>query len=647
MPSEDEMRRAAFFAPCETKDHLQNWVREFLGLDLPVGFVCTEDIGPNEASNSSVIDLVWEVYAAARVGDPNLKRILAYAARDSGKTLACSILEVFCMFHLRRDVAHLAATLKQSRVCAGYIEKYFQRPILRDYLSSSNQTEVSVTWYESADGKYRIDWRTFERLQRVSPAEVANYQIQTQKLSIMVATLNGVNAVHASFVAIDECDLIKESVYTEANVGVPTETRDKKPAITFIISTRKFAFGRVQDELDRAQKTGLVVKHWNLIDVTEACPTSRHQPELPRIVMHVSDERLEALDDEQFNLLPDADKNNYEPVQAFTGCKTNCKLFAVCRGRLATNQNFKPKSDSTSFLKRIDYVTEKFISSDPEKAKSQLLCWKPGNVGLVYPFLRLDKHLISASKAAEMLTGEKQICDLPGLIKIFRNLEAKFVAGMDFGFTHHFAVALGAEVANSLFVFRSFQVSGFELTQKIELCDKLLKPFEPTVFADPAYPSDIKSFKKAGYVMPKFTKDVQLGVEAVRFKVNPALGAMPQIYWVSDDPGCRVGFMHMIKHHWKIDAASNEPTDELDEEDKDYPDAVRYLAQNRYAKSMHRRSDPPPPIQEEVTKTLQETAADINAKAWREQLVNMTGGDYQSVDQAPIEYRGRRRKFFG
>lgn len=646
-PSDDDMRRAAFFAPCQTKDHLRHWIQEFLDLDLPDGWVCDEDNGANPASNSSVLDLIWEVYSKARSGDRSFKRVLAYAARDAGKTLACSVLEVLCLFHLRRDVAHLAATLTQSRVCAQYIEKYFQRPVLRDYLSSSNLTEISVTWYESPDGKFRIDWRTFERLNRVSPAQVSGYRMQTQKLTIMVATLNGVNAVHASFVAIDECDLIKENIYTEATVGVPTETLDKRPPITFIISTRKFAFGRVQNELDNAEKTKLNVRHWNLIDVTEACPAERHRPDLPRHVMHVSDERLEALDQQAFNLLPEGDKAKYEPVMAYGGCQKNCSLFAVCRGRLATKQKFQARRSDKSFLKTIDHVIGKFTSGgDPEKAKSQLMCWKPGNIGLVYPFLRMDKHLITASKAAEMITGDEQHADIPKLIELFRRLEAKFVAGMDFGFTHRFAVGLAAEVGNMCFVFRSFQVSEFELSQKIELCDKLIRPFDPTIFPDPAYPSDIKSFRKSGYRMVKFDKDVHEGVDAVRYKIQPALGAPPEIYWISDDPGSRAGFIHMVKHHWKLDASTAEPTDELDEEDKDYPDAIRYLCQNRYAKKMHRRSDPPVVIPEEAPKSLQQTAAEMNQKAWQQQFVNLTGGDYQAETDSPIEYRGRRRKFF-
>lgn len=647
-PSYEDMRRAAFFAPCQTREHLHNWIYEFLGVDLPFGWVCDEDQGANPASNSSVMDLVWEVYSRARAGDRDFKRVLGYAARDAGKTLACSILEILCLFHLRRDVAHLAATLTQSRVCAQYIEKYFQRPILRDYLSSSNLTEISVTWYESPDGKYRLDWRTFERLNRVSPAQVAGYMMQTQKMTIMVATLNGVNAVHASFVAIDECDLIKENIYTEANVGVATETVDKKPPITFIISTRKFAFGRVQNELDNAEKTKLHVRHWNLIDVTEPCPPERHLPDEPRILMHVSDERLEALTEEQFALLPDGDRQKFEPVQGYAGCVKNCKLFAVCRGRLATKQKFRPRDPTKqSFLKTIDHVIGKFTSGgDPEKAKSQLMCWKPGNIGLVYPFLRMDKHLITASKAAEMITGEAGHVTLPELINIFRRLEAKYYAGMDFGFTHHFAVALVAEVGNYAFVFRSFQVSEFELSQKIELCDKLIRSFDPVIYADPAYPSDIKSFRKSGYRLPKFDKDVHEGVDAVRYKIQPALGAQPEIYWISDDSGSRAGFMDMVKHHWKLDASTGEPTDELDEEGKDYPDAVRYYAQNRWAKKMHRRIEPAKILPEEMPKTVQQVAAEINQAAWQQQFVNLTGTDYQAAGDAPIEYKGRRRKFF-
>ena len=41
----------------------------------------------------------------------------------------------------------------------------------------------------------------------------------------------------------------------------------------------------------------LVVKHWNILDVTQRCPASRHLPLLPKIEVYVSKEDLKTIDE--------------------------------------------------------------------------------------------------------------------------------------------------------------------------------------------------------------------------------------------------------------------------------------------------------------------------------------------------------------
>src|SRR5689334_6540605 len=104
----ESLLRELLFVPCDTKEHLHMWVMAYLGLDLPGSTVCAEDTD-FEPSNSNPLDLLWEVYNAARTGDRSKGYLLYYAARGCYKSVLASVIEALCLFHLRRDVGHMAA----------------------------------------------------------------------------------------------------------------------------------------------------------------------------------------------------------------------------------------------------------------------------------------------------------------------------------------------------------------------------------------------------------------------------------------------------------------------------------------------------------------------------------------------------------
>lgn len=622
--TEAEALHSAFWTPCQTRDQLRDWVLLFLGVDLADGLICDDDV-TEAPSNSSPLEVAWEIYSAAMRGDHGFQRVLVYSSRDSGKTLVTSVLELLCLFHLGRDVVHLAATQEQSNVCSGYIAAYLQRAIMREYVAEKNTRKITVEWYQTRDAKYRMTAASYDALKRRDPKESERWVRKTQKMLIAVSTLSGVNAAHGSFFAIDECDLIPPNVYKEANVGITTETRDGKPPITMIVSTRKFSFGMVQAEIDNAANTKIHIRHWNLIDVAKPCPPERHLPDEPRLKIYTSDLYLKAIPEEDYAALDENERLKYEERQGYAGCLKNCRLFSVCKGRLATKQKSRSR-----MLKGLSHVTEKFTSSDPDFAKAQLLCWKPGTVGLVYPFLSKQRHLITAAQAAEIITGDAHGADfgIGGLIKLFDDVGVLYAAGMDFGFTHNFAVPLGALWGNTLFVFRAPQMAGLETTQKIDLCDRTIKQFNPVIYPDSESPSDIKSFRRAGYRMVKFKKDVKLGIDAVRAKIMPALGAPPEIYFIQDDAGVVFLFNQLVKHHFMIDAAGN-PTEDLADDDDDGPDGVRYLCQNLFGRKIHKRgrrvnlpaTQTPKPVEEMTT---QEAVKRHNENLWTQQLHQAT-----------------------
>ena len=580
----DDAMRAAFWTPCETKEDLRLWVKIYLGVDLPDSQIC-DDEEVEFPTNSSPMDFLWEIYHNARWGNPDFQNVLGLAARDAGKTLVSSIAEILCLFHLHRDVAHLAANLQQSKVCTTYLAQYFKRPVLRDFLATTNERTVGVEWYEDRYGN-RLDRKNFDRLQKADPRAIDGWTQYNYSVVVMVATRGGVNGVHRPFVVCDETELVPDDIYQEMLVGVPSPTRDGKPPIVVAISTRKTGFGQVQKLIDNQVQNNIKIRLWNYLDVTQACPPTRHLPHEPKIPIYVDNERLVAIGETEFEALPEQDQESFQKREGYAGCLTNCRLFSVCKGRLATKQK-----NNVRFLKSLETLTEKLRAVDPEKAKAQVMCWKPGTHGLIYPYLRRDMHVRTAAQISEMMTGEPVTDKNFGkaqLVQTMKMLGCKFYSGYDWGFTHNFAVVVGALWGNVFYVIHVIAMPELETVQKIAICDTQVRHYGAVGYPDPEDPASIASFRRAGYEMRSFKKEVLTGIEAVRSKILPALGSRPEIVFLADDPQVELLFKRLTQYHWRLDA-TGEPTDEPDDKNDDECDALRYICQNLFAKQIGKR----------------------------------------------------------
>ena len=109
--------------PCKTKKDLQNWIRTFLGLDMPDCIVCEE-------SSASPMDMLWNVYRASLEGDFAESSQLYFASRGSFKTLGAAVLEIVILLHQRKTVSHMAAILRQSKKCYDYFQYFFRKDVL-------------------------------------------------------------------------------------------------------------------------------------------------------------------------------------------------------------------------------------------------------------------------------------------------------------------------------------------------------------------------------------------------------------------------------------------------------------------------------------------------------------------------------------
>lgn len=330
------------FQKLNSPEELKNWIMFFLGLDFPIGTVDPD-------SNSSPIEAMWEIYNIIKEnrGD-EIPGVIMLSARECYKTLGASILEVILMLQFRTTIAHMAAIREQSAKAVQYINLFFTKiePLL----------EVSG-WEKTSENKTKISFRT-------------EYG-EDVYIRVIVATMAGANSEHTSLMFIDEIDVVANPLAYEEAKLIPGYTKGIHP-VTVKLSTRKFAFGLMQKEIDMAPVSGDKIVRWNIIDVCERCPESRHKPELPKYDMYTARSLpLRSMSVEEYNLLPDTDKSKWEfQPNVYSGC-IDCKLLPVCKTALSK----RAKEAVGGLYKPISAVLNSFKKIGPDMAEAQLLCF--------------------------------------------------------------------------------------------------------------------------------------------------------------------------------------------------------------------------------------------------------------------------------
>ncbi len=557
LPEAEKLELADFMLlPLSSPQELKNWIMTFLGLDMPFGHVDPD-------SNSSPIEAMWEIYSAIKEnrGETNPGYIML-SAREGYKTLSASILEVLMMIHFQLTIAHMAAIKDQSAKSVKYINYFFSKiePLL-----------AVKGWENKSQNKMMIEWK--------SPEGEDVY------IQIVVATMSGANSAHTNVMFIDEIDVVKDpQAYEEAKL-IPGYSKGIHP-ITVKLSTRKFAFGLMQKEIDSAPETGDKILRWNIIDVAEKCPTSRHKPELPKEDRYVAKNLpLRQLSVEEYEGLPDVEKEKWEVVKdAYSGCG-KCRLLPVCKTRLAG----RSENDVKGLYKPIGAVINTIKKVDPDRGEAQLMCWKPSAKGMVYPRFEnvINKgNVITPEFAWETLVGEgirkTEITEIDLLHKM-RTLGIRFFAGVDWGYTHDFVIVIFALLPNGeVWVMDCYSMPGLEFSDCLEVAKTYRDKYNvERWYCDQAMPANIKSFNKNHMKSPDFTKDVMGGIEAIRSKIVDGHGRR----WlkVLNTPANQKVIMAFMKHHFKLGPDGNptlEPDDTVGVADQ--ADAMRYVAQNLF-----------------------------------------------------------------
>jgi hypothetical protein len=426
--------------------------------------------------------------------------------------------------------------------------------------------------------------------------ELLDLHIDNQDPVLRSFYANGIfvhNSEHVPIMFLDEVDVVRDpQAYDEAKM-IPGMERGTFP-ITVKLSTRKFAFGMMQKELELANTTGEAIKKWNILDVTERCPTERHEPneDGSKVELYVHKKLpLRSSFESDYQALPDPQKPDWEKVSVHPGC-VRCPLVAVCKGRLA-DKPLTAKATKSSLYKPIKSVINNFKKIPPDMAEAQLMCWRPSTKGLIYPRFEATQqngNMVSISKAWEIVTGDKkENVNITQFVGMLHDIGAKFYAGVDWGYTHESTIVVMAVTASGYsFIIDTYGSPGLEIHDFVEICATYQEKYGiGRWFCDNAAPANIKTLKKrlksiaTHVVVPDFKKDVLGGIEAIRSQIVTSTGSRRLLVLATPENEKIVqGFK---VHHFKLDMAGNPTTTPDDEEYADIMDALRYIGQNVFS----------------------------------------------------------------
>lgn len=549
---QEQAKQAKFLKICETKEELGDWYLMFLGIDLP-------DSSVDPDSTSSPLQAAWNIYSSVKdnKGD-EVPGYILLASRDSFKTIVASMVNFILLLHFRSTITHMAAIERQAQKGASYITSYLNK--VEPYLTKAG-------WTRTSDNKNKIEFKT--------PDGDQPY------LAILTCTKKSANSEHTNLMSIDELDLADPVAYEESKM-IPSMYKGKYP-ITIKLSTRKYAFGLMQKELDDVKNTGESIERWNIIDVAEKCPKTRHQPneDGSKVECYTSKKLpLTTIGKDQYDMLAEVEKEKWSLTMAHPGC-LKCPLLPVCQTRLADN---KPDSAKGGLYKPIAAVITNFKALSDDMAEAQLLCWRPSASGLVYPRFEEKSNIIDVATAYKTLSGNEpwEGISLDQLVDYVHQTGIRFYVGGDWGHSGGQAFVVCAMIPNGeWWIFDTYCVPDLEFDDVLKLGMQIRDRYQPRLwFMDTNMPAFIKTFNKNGMTCKDFKKDVMAGIEAVRTQISDSSGKRRMKVIRTDR---NEQFIDAIrKHHFKLDSAG-EPTDTPSDGDEAHiADSVRYIGQNLF-----------------------------------------------------------------
>lgn len=541
----DQLRQL-FFSKCLDPDHLGEWIKLFWGVNLPNTTV-------SRYSNCNPLESVWDVYNHC----VHLKQgmdTLYIAPRGGGKTLGVAITESMLMFHDKRGVVHVGAIEKQSKRAYSYFQNFVAKN--KDILS------------------HLVEKDTIEKTVLV----VDNQQVSLECLPCTMTALNG---PHEACIVMDELDTLQPEgrlAYKQIN-GIPVKHRlNGAPPVKIGISTRKSAYGLVQQQMDTALEQGRDVRMWNQIDLMEKCQPSRHGTK--DVTIFVNQDAMHAIPEEEYLKLADNKKADFVTHQGTDGC-LKCPLFSVCLGD-AKKQDPAMTTASSTMIATIDDVIKKVRGADVDWVMAELMCMKPSVEGVVFKEFDKTRHVTDWPVMWHRLTGEPpaedQIIDENAFVREIHKRQIPVYAGIDWGWTSPSTLTVAAvDQDDNVYVLRSFGVTKTNDPTFIQMIKSRFHKYYKVqmYYPDNANGSGIDLMKTAGLPVAKVDKSENLGVQVIKRVMNIPGTAESKLFIAKEN--CQQLIFEMERYHYEKDGAGNTIDGKFAAEYDHSIDGLRYM----------------------------------------------------------------------
>lgn len=552
---QEALLRANLLKPCETKEQLQKWIRFYLDVDLV-------DYTVSRFSNSNPLQACWDFYSSVMwySGD-SPTRIMNIASRSSQKTLMLSVAITAILLHRKENILHYAGTLVQAGVLHGYVSSYFtSRHFLKDLVvGKPTQDDITVRIPKNKNEKKDVT------------------------LKIWSLSVGQIHGQHSSIVTVDELavlDHIKRKLYLDDLNYVLDSAPDGKSGVRVEISSRKGAFSVVEQNIAKASEIGLVIKKWNVLDVTERCPDERSgviptkyygSPYLGTVAT-----------EEQYQNLPEMEKSKFSEAHGFDKCPS-CPVASNCLSDLK-NQ----KSTSKAALRPIAKLIADYKTNSLEHWLSQALSLLPSQEGLIYSKYKPELHLKTVAGLYKIATGEepKTIVGIHSLIKVLKEKKYRLLSGVDHsGGTSAASILVGALAKDNshCLILESWEGMGVDIEELATVLKRVRDMYEIEIFyPDPSAVDRNKLLSKKGFRLhTNFKREISAGIEIVRSRLMSADGTI-SLYFLDD--ATKPLQYEISKYHYKQSSDSSF-TEDPDDEYNHHLDALRYLLQNIYGKT--------------------------------------------------------------
>lgn len=429
---------------------------------------------------------------------------------------------------------------------------------------------VGNGWKKISDNKKRVEWLTEDG--------------QNVFLRIIIATIAGANSEHVPMLFVDEVDVVQDPRALKEAKMIPSMFGGYYP-LTVYLSTRKFAGGLMEKTLKETLEAGGEILRWNIIDVAERISLEQAETDKPKVTRYISrDLPMENLSEEDWNLLPEEKQLDYEKFEAYAGI-ANHPMLSVMRNYLVD----RPQEDCGNLYKPVIAVRNNFKQiGDPDWAEAQLLCNKPSSSGLVYPRFDEMHNVLSIEEALIRLLGDKpEVVSMQYLKQYILDLGITVIGGGDWGYTDYTSLPVLALIpGGEVWLMTNHTADKMELDDIVQVATELNEGWGVSKwYVDQNMPAYIKTLKRNGLSIPKFTKVVEDGIAALQGKIVDSENN--RRFFILDVAENRPVIEAFGEYRWKLDGKGDtiEGKPHHDKEGvSDIMDALRYPFQCLFTK---------------------------------------------------------------